>query len=393
MKRIYLLVFGIFCSIILRTYFILNGSDIADIHSLHEMGELFLRGINPYLALNYNAYPPLAIYLEFATIKLSQFFNIPFYILIKLWPNLADILTGLVLCLFLIKKGVKPIVAYAWSLTFLLNPISIIISAAHGQIDSIPSFLVILAILFLTFNFTKFYILLSALLLGLAIAIKPNPLILLPFFLTFKKMDLKTMIIFLLLTVVPVAILFSPFIQGNFHYILGKSFGYSGSNDFGLPAILRGIYYQQTANYKLIFSREVLQASKVFFLTGLFLLVFIFKNCDKLVKACLAVYLLFLGFYFGISAQYLSWILPLAILERDKMIIPFSLSGLVSLLGFYLFFNPTILAVQFSNIQPYQNQFMLIYILGNLVFWAVTSWWLIKIISPNFKNLLIFNLH
>ncbi len=63
-KYYFLLFLGILISILIRGYFILNGAEVADVHSLKEMGEMIYRGINLYLALSYNAYPPLATLLR-----------------------------------------------------------------------------------------------------------------------------------------------------------------------------------------------------------------------------------------------------------------------------------------------------------------------------------------
>ncbi len=343
------------------------------------MGDMMIKGINPYLTLNYNSYPPLAIYLEVAAINLSQLLHIPFYILTKVLPNSADILAGVFIYWYLYKKGTKPIIASFWSLVFLLNPISIIISSAHGQIDSIPTFLVILSIFLLSFYQSKLYIFLSALLLGLAVAVKPNPLILLPFFIIFLKSNLKTRICFIFLTILPVVILFLPFLQDNPQYILQKLLIYSGSNDFGLPAVIKTSYFKQNATFELPFNDQLLLYTKIIFLIGLSLIITLYIKSKKIITGCLAAYLLFLAVYFGISAQYLSWVIPLAILDKDKWVIPFSISGFIALLAFYLFFNPAILLVQFSNIQPYQSQFLPLFPLTNLVFWTITFLWLLKV--------------
>ncbi len=99
----------------------------------------------------------------------------------------------------------------------------------------------------------------------------------------------------------------------------------------------------------------------------------------------MTVYLLFLGIYFGISAQYLSWILPLAILAKDKMIILFSITGTLALLGFYTYFGPDILFGKFWDGTAFQSKYMLFYFVGNLLFWLTILWWLIKIIK-NYTN-------
>lgn len=377
-----ILFIGIFLSVLIRAFFIINGTNVADIKLLFGMGDTVLKGLNPYISLTYNSYPPLAVYIESLTILLSNTLNIPFHILTRIWPNLADIVITLLLYKFLIKLKVKPLFASFWSLVFILNPISIIISSAHGQIDSFSSLLTLISLYLLSLsNKPKFNF--SALFLGLAIAIKPNPLMLLPFFLIFKKSDLKQKIIFLLISMAPVVLTLIPFALQN-PQILTKIFGYMGVYDFSYAAILRGFWYQQNAEIWLPQTDQLFRAGKLAFILGTVFLLVLFYQSKNLLKACLAVYLLFLGIYFGISAQYLSWILPLAILSKDKMIIPFSISGTFALLGFYTFFGPDILFGKFWNGIAFQSKYMLIYFIGNLLLWATILYWLIKIIENSF---------
>lgn len=379
---ILILFIGIFLSVLIRAFLIINGANVADIKLLFGMGDTFLRGLNPYISLTYNSYPPLAVYIEAFTILLSNTLNIPFHILTKIWPNLADIIITILLYRFLVELKVKPVFASFWSLIFILNPISIIISSIHGQIDSIPSLLTLISIYLLSF-FNKPKFILSAFILGLAIAIKPNPLMLLPFFLIIKKTDLKQKFIFLLTSITPLVLTFAPFILQSPQQILVKMAQYGGVYDFSYAAILRGFWYQQNAQTSLPHTDQIFEVSKLAFILGAIFLLVLFAQSRNLVKACLTVYLLFLGIYFGISAQYLSWILPLAILAKDKMIIPFSISGTFALLGFYTFFGPDILFGKFWDGTAYQNKYMLIYFTGNLLLWVTTLWWLIKIIKQS----------
>lgn len=377
-KTIFIL--GILFSFLARGYFILNGSEIADIHTLREMGEVTLQGLNPYLDLNYNSYPPLAIYLEIITLKVSTILNIPFYILIKLWPNLADLLTGLIIYRYLTKRTTIKIATF-WSLVFLLNPISIVISSAHGQIDSVPTLLTLVAALLLQLKSSRNFVLFAGLTLGLAVAIKPNPLVLLPVFLLFlhKKIELREKLLFILLTILPVMLLLIPFLGKNYLPILSKLFSYSGSNDFGLPAVIKTHYFSRNATYQLPNIDQLLMYSKVIFLLLLTGSMFLLRRSKSLLKLILVTYLLFLSFYFGISAQYLSWILVFAILEKQIFILPYTIFGAVSLLAFYFYINPTILLSQFSTIQPYSFNVMLIYAFSNLLLWVVNIFWLTRI--------------
>lgn len=375
-----ILFIGIFLSVLIRAFFIINGTNVADIKLLLGMGETVLKGLNPYISLTYNSYPPLAVYIEAFTIVLSNISNIPFHILTKIWPNLADIVITLLLYKFLIKLKVKPVFASLWSLIFILNPISIITSSAHGQIDSIPSLLVLISIYLLSFS-NKPKLRLSALILGLAIAIKPNPLILLPFFLIINKIDLRQKLAFLLICIAPVVLTFTPFILQNPQQIFVKMAQYKGVYDFSYASILRGFWYQQNAQTWLPQTNQMFEASKLAFIIGAIFLLVLFAQSKNLPRACLAVYLLFLGIYFGISAQYLSWILPLAILAKEKMIISFSISGTFALLGFYTFFGPDILFGRFWNEAAFQSKYMPIYFVGNLLLWLTILWWVIKIIK------------
>lgn len=378
-----ILFIGIFLSVLIRAFFIINGTNVADIKLLFGMGDTVLKGLNPYTSLPFNSYPPLAVYIESLTILLSNTLNIPFHILTKIWPNLADIVITLILYKFLIKLKAKPLFASFWSLVFILNPISIIISSAHGQIDSFSSLLTLISIYLLSLsNKPKFN--LSALFLGLAIAIKPNPLMLLPFFLIFKKSSLKQKIIFLLISITPVVLTLIPFALQN-PQILTKIFGYIGVYDFSYAAVLRSFWYQQNAETWLPQTDQLFKASKLAFILGTVFLLVLFYQSKNLLKACLAVYLLFLGIYFGISAQYLSWILPLAILSKDKMIISFSISGTFALFGFYSFFGPDILFGKFWDGTAFQSKYMLFYFVGNLLLWLTILWWLIRIIK-NYTN-------
>lgn len=391
-----ILFIGIFLSVLIRAFFILNGTDVADIKLLFGMGDAVLKGLNPYISLTYNSYPPLAVYIEALTILLSNISNIPFHILTKLWPNLADIVIALLLYKFLIKLKVKPVFASFWSLIFILNPISIIISSAHGQIDSIPSLLVLISIYLLSLS-NKPKLKLSALILGLAIAIKPNPLMLLPFFLIINeqvlsfgnKIILRQKLTFLLICIAPVVLTFTPFILQSPQQVLVKMVSYGGVYDFSYAAILRGFWYQQNAQAWLPQTNQMFEASKLAFILGAIFLLILFAQSKNLPKACLAVYLLFLGIYFGISAQYLSWILPLAILAKEKMIIPFAISGTFALLGFYTFFGPDILFGRFWDGAAFQSKYMLIYFVGNLLLWLTILWWFIKIIKNNTSE--VFN--
>lgn len=380
-RSLIILTSGILISIIVRSFLIIHGNDTADVKRMHEVGQAVLDGINPYLTHDFYIYPPLWMHFEAMTLWLSNLFNIPFHILIKVWPNMADILITIILFKFLLRLNISYTKASLWSLVFILNPVSIIISASHGQFDSVPSLLVLLAIYLLTFYSTKTYIFMSALLMGLAIAFKPNPVMLLPLLLIQTSKVFR----YALLSAIPVLLTLLPYLIMNFHATTGSVFSYSGVYDFGYASILKAIWYQQNANIWPPYLDEMLNITKFTFLFASSALFLIFWGQKTLVRASLAVYLLFLTFYSGISAQYLVWILPFAVIERSKAIIPFSFSATVALLGFYLFFGPEILLGNLKQIPTFQSDYMLLYFVGNLMLWATVLLWSLNIFKKYTK--------
>lgn len=382
----YILIIGILASLLIRGFFISQSKQVADIYLMYTMGATFLGGRNPYLVLDFNSYPPLAIFIEAASMLVSAFLHTSFATIFKLWPNLADFISAFIIYIFLIKAKNKPVQAALWSVFFLLNPISIIISSAHGQLDSVVSLFVLVSIFLLTFYSKKLHIYLSALILGIAIGFKPNPAMLIPLFLFYKKTTLQQKIIYLILTLAPLIVSFIPFVWPHPQQVLLRILSYSGTGDISYAAILRGIWYQNNAITNLPLAGQFLNASKFVFTFGAITLTLLFAGRKNLAKACLAIYLLFLSSYFGIAAQYLVWVIPLAILVRDKMIFYYIFFALFALLGFYLFFGPDILLGKISNLVPFQTKYMYLYFFGNLALWVFTLGWLIKIIKSYAKN-------
>lgn len=381
MRPLTVLIIGIILSIAIRAFFIATGFETADMIKFHQMGEAMLQGNNPYTLYNFSNFPPIGVSFFAFIVFLSNSLGIPFHILNKILPNIADIIISVLIFKFLIKNNIKPINAAIWSLVYVLNPISIIISAAHGHIYSITSLLTLLSIYIITANQTKSLKLLPAILLGMAIAIKPHPVMLLPLFLVYKKVSLKQTIIFLSISLMPAIVPLVPYLISNPHQTIENVFKYSGIYDISYAAILRSLWHQQNAQIWLPNADQMLEFSKWSFALGTIFLIVLLSRTKNLLMSCLTVYLLFIGVYFGISAQYLIWILPLAISAREKMIIPFSLAGTVAIIGFYLFFGPDILFGKLLHITAFQSKYMLIYFIGNLLLWITTLWWLIKIIK------------
>src|SRR4030042_6271635 len=304
---------------------------------------------------------------------------IRFHQVLRIWPSLADLFIGGLIYKFLIKKKIKPLKASLWTVFFVLNPISIMISTLHGQLDSIPTLLILLSIYFMQFGIKKQKLYLSSLLIGFAFAIKPNPILLLPFLVFFNKLN-RDRLKYLVISFIPLTLFLIPFLKNSYPTIISKLVSYSGVYDFGYAAILRSLWYQHNASYWLPFDIQFAQISKITFLIGyLFVVLALIKSKD-LIKTSLTIFLLFYAFYFGVSAQYFIWALPFAIIERDKITVPFTLFCTIALIGFYLFFSTSIILGSLASFKAFQSEMISIYFFVNLFLWLLVIYWFIAII-------------
>jgi hypothetical protein len=375
-KSTALFLFGIVLSSLIRYFFIVNGRDIADVSLLHQIARLFLSGENPYLSSQgIYVYPPLAVFIQGLALAISDYSNIPFHQIFKVFPNIADLVAAALIYKILLIKKATPGKAVGWSLFYLLNPLTIIISAIHGQVDSITSMFLLGSLYYLLCH--RKSIVKSAILLGLAIAVKPNPLVLAPFLLFSREVGSKNMWKYFLMSALPLAIFSIPFLSGGVLGLTKATFGYVGAYDFGYAGVIRGLNYFTNASIWLPSSSVWLFWSKIVYFIALLFLFIRFLKSRELLKGVLLSCLLFLTLYFGISAQYLIWVIPLAIIIRDKMVIYFTLIASLAFAGFYLFFGPDILFGELGNFAAFQSKYMSLYIVGNfllsgfLVFWTI----------------------
>jgi hypothetical protein len=381
-----ILIIGFLISILVRIYLILNSLDVADISMMHKVADLLSQGKNPYLEAKIYVYPPLGAFLQYISHKLADFFGVSFNQIIRIWPNLADLVIACLIYKFLIKKKVRSVKASLWTVFYLLNPISLMISSSHGQIDSIPTLLVLFAIYITQFGKAKLKLYLGSLLIGLAFSIKPNPILLLPFFIFSSKFDLGRSLKYLTVAFIPLALSLIPFLANSFFAVIKSLVSYSGAYDFGYAAILRSVWYQHNANYWLPFDIRFAQISKITYLLGYLFIFLAYHKSKNLTRSCIMVFLLFYIFYFGVSAQYFIWILPLAIIERDKRVFPYTILGSLALVGFYLFFSPKILLGSLISFKAFQSEMISLYFFGNLFLWSLVLYWFLYLLVDYFKE-------
>jgi len=341
------------------------GAAIIDISRYKEVAKVVLAGGTAYeLPARYYPYPPPWQYIEAAALLISRFSGLSFDFVVKIPSIIADAAIAILLYLILLRSNQTKRMSLIWSLLFAFNPASIMISSGHGQFDSLP-IAFSLAALYLAMFFASPHnaLYLSALLLGMGVALKVYPILFLPLFLAYlqdkKAVTLKQSAIYLLSALFPLFFSLLPFLlKGQIEPFM-RPFMYvsiGGVTDLGLMPILKTLHFPirglsaTTITFKDVwliddFARFFLSRGKVLFFTklvfagGYLVLVSRARRFDipnSILIVCLLIYVV-IG---GLSAQYLIWIVPFAILTQDLMIVLYTVVSTAALVSFYLTHYP-----------------------------------------------------
>lgn len=206
---------------------------------------LFLRGAwyldagwNPYVVdSTYSTYPPLWMYVARRAMNLAAITGLPFDAIFKWINTAADLVTTTLLYLLALSSGRSRRQAALAAGLMALNPVSILISCMHGSNDPV----ILCSIVTAYFLLLRRLRLLAYFALGIGIAIKGYPVLVVPFFFLADpapwRDKLKTVL------VVPLPLVASLL---GFAHDLGpvlKQIGsYGGVTDFGYLSIVRTWY-------------------------------------------------------------------------------------------------------------------------------------------------------
>jgi uncharacterized membrane protein len=260
--------------------------------------------------------PPLWILVESLTYLGSMASGISFAILIKIWPIAADMGIIIVLWRWLGKNAGWGIRA-AW--LYALNPVSILVTGFHGQFDPVVIFFVTASLFYVSRGFDHmhndgegnkryFFRMTAYVFLGIGIALKDYPVLLLPFFciLAAKRNEQWKA---LTLIVAPTIVVSLPFALADTRNFLDALFSFSGSTDFGVGGVIRLIrFIADGRNFDGVsaeFPARFLTVMKMVYLSfwGL-LVVRFYRKPENILVYAVAVFLGFLIIYPGVSAQY-----------------------------------------------------------------------------------------
>ncbi len=342
-----------------------------DIVSFQLVADAFLNGEEVYTsaAIGRHPYLPFQMYFITLSMKMALTTGLPFVVLIKVVPVLADVGITAVIFKSVIQLKKSERQAFVYAFLYALNPISILTSAYHGQFDSVAVLLLLLGWYFWQQN-PRFTI--SSIFTGFAILNKTWPIVMLPLMIIRIKRwrDRLSYSIFTLLIPVLFTMAYIVLKSADPAPMLRRALTHSGNSGFwGHSAILfltrdflpvaSSLYDFWLANNRVII-----------LIVGLFVMWATRHQpvIDALVTAVLAVF----SVTMGIGIQWLLWVVPFAIIADDiKWMKWYSVSGMIFLLvQLYGLHMVPGLSYYFDN-----ETSMIIFRLGSVPAWVTTVLW------------------
>lgn len=346
-----------------------TGADY-DIISYHIQAQSVLTHHNIYAFTDRYPYPPVWVWLVALAQWIANTTGLPFVWLVRLPGIMGDVLIVTLLQRYKSNKA---------ALFYAMNPVSILITAGHGQFDGLVMSLVVVAWVLWKKRY-RGNAAWAALALGGAIALKGYPILLLPALLIGAPSNKQRVTcIGLALTPLLICMVVYTAVFGLEPMMISHVLGYQSPPLFGWSLYVNNLL-------PLLWPHSVILLLVLLFLwiaTRFALLLFpILLAIRKLTWRLEYLWLVtLLSFYIlapGLSPQYLLWILPLLALVDLKKGFLYSSFSLAALLFFYLAYSPG--AVPWGTalgqaMPPYI--WLLGYWAANLVWWLSCAWLLL----------------
>jgi len=292
---------------------------------------------NPYQASRLYPYPPVWVWVEASCEWLARHYDLSFAVLVKLPVLAAEVAIVVLLARWGLERG--GVARWApW--IYALHPVAVLVSGFHGQFDSLALLMVLIAVRAGDRGRHDT----AACALAAGIALKSFPILVVPVLLL-RITGAAARIRFLAVALLPVALLLVPYVAHDAAAVARELFGYGGVADFGWVGAWRGlrwVFEGSLPRGEARFHGLLIPVAKAVFLAAYAAVAHRMARRD-LVAAVLAVFVAFEVFYGALSAQYLLWVIPLAVLRPDRWLAIYSVFAAAGLVGFYLFLAPGVL--------------------------------------------------
>jgi NHL repeat len=318
----------------------------ADVATEFRRGWSSVNGDNLYAA-EY-PYTPLSQWFSALAFAVSRLAGVRFELVFKLLLIAGDLLVLGWLRSALAERGSPRRIVVGSCLLWALNPVSVLVSSVHGN----PSTLVAVAMLG-TWRYLERYrsarrrpdLALAATLFGIAVALRGFPILATPALVLLGLRRWRERAVFVAVAAVPTLAVSIPYLVHLGTSMVRNMASYSGNTDFGWLAAVRAFAYLHGGSKFGVYDPAWLADSKVAFLAavGLSYAALRLARESAYGEAVLLPFLLFYGVYGGVSAQYLVWIVPLAIVVAPAFAALFSIVAAGAMLCFYVVYHPGIL--------------------------------------------------
>jgi hypothetical protein len=287
-----------------------------DIESFKLTGEALLSGEDVYTsaAIGRHPYFPFQMYFIALSLHLSRSSGIPFVVLIKMLPIFADAAITALIWHSAVRKGWSQVTAWWLAMLYAFNPISILVSAYHGQFDSVAVLL-----LFLAWYYWRFgqRLLLSSVALGMAVLNKTWPIVFLPIALIRMKRIRSTALYVIVSVGIPL-ILTAAYVMvmgSDPEPMIRRALTHTGNSGWwGITSILAtsGQYFEPLAK-----AGDFYHDLRRWLLLIAGVLVLWRTRRQSALDALVTIILAAFAVTAGIGIQWLLWVVPFAIIARD----------------------------------------------------------------------------
>lgn len=311
-----------------------------DIESFRLVAEALLAGEDVYTsaAVGRHPYLPFQMYLIGLALYGARLTALPFVVLVKVPAVLADVAITALVYRTSRRWGTTKPVATRWALLYALNPISILVSAYHGQFDAIPILLLLLAWYYWHFGRRTLF---SAVALGLAVLSKTWPIVLLSVVLLRLHEHRRRLTYAAVTLVIPTlfTLAYVLALQTDPIPMLQRALTHTGPSGYwGVSALLAvaGKYHHA---FQTLFEELVSVRRWLLLAAGLFALWR--TRRQSTLSALTTIILTVFAVSVGMGLQWLLWVVPFALLAGDVGGLKwYSLTGtlflLVQLYGFHM---------------------------------------------------------
>ena len=342
-----------------------------DIDSFRLVADALLNGEDVYTSAAFGRHPylPMQMYAIGAALWATRWLPFPFVVLIKAPAVLADLfITALIY-----RAGRRQTQSVArsayWALLFALNPISILVSAYHGQFDAVSVLLLFAAWYLWQFGRRGGA---TSVALGFAILNKTWPIVLLPVLLIRLRglrrkvlLTTGTLLIPLLLTLAYVLVF-----DADPEPMLSRALTHTGNPGFwGATALLAVAAKYQSAAQSLF---DVIVAGRRWLILAAGLAALWQTRRQSVADALTTTILSVFVVTAGIGLQWLLWVIPFALVADDlRWLKRYSYAGmlfqLVQLYGLHMYpWLNTLFAPETADV---------ILRLGSVPAWLVVLFW------------------